>query len=75
MTTKGLQPRMTRRALLASATAAGAGAVATSASAKPREAQLQTDAVWIDGQAPANHEGVTWGAPWPRGLHLSLIHI
>ena len=69
MTPKGLQPRLTRRALLASATAAGASVSAVSASAKPRETLLQTEAAWIDGKAPASHEGVTWGVPWPQGLH------
>lgn len=31
--------------------------------AKPGVAPLH----WIDGAAPAQHPGVTWGVPWPQG--------
>ncbi len=29
---------------------------------------------WLDDSAPALPQGVTWGAPWPRGKHRQVKH-
>jgi hypothetical protein len=66
-------PRPTRRQMLATATllASGAGVLGpgSAAARAPRMGMPPTQARWIDGAPPARHEGVTWGVPWPRGLH------
>ncbi|MBX9615001.1 MAG: Tat pathway signal sequence domain protein [Caulobacteraceae bacterium] len=61
---------ITRRFLVASAaTSAMAGAAGSPVMAAQRDGPLATELHWLDGKAPARHDGQTWGAPWPRGLH------
>ncbi|MEO6359004.1 MAG: Tat pathway signal sequence domain protein [Sphingomicrobium sp.] len=66
-------PKLSRRHFLAG-TAAGASfaAVPAGSSAAPaRPAVLPSDIRWLDGAAPAAHEGQSWGYPWPRGTKYS----
>lgn len=63
-------PVITRRFLMASATTAAmaAGVVGPAAAAGQTDA-VTTDLGWLDGSAPARHDGQTLGVPWPEGLH------
>ncbi|MDB5457637.1 MAG: Tat pathway signal sequence domain protein, partial [Caulobacter sp.] len=56
-------------AALAGAVAPLAGAAQAQATkrGKPPAIRAGADVVWIDGAAPAAHEGQTFGLPWPRG--------
>lgn len=66
--------KLSRRHFLAGTAAAGAGIAAIPASgtaAQTRSAPLPSDLVWLDGAAPAAHEGQSWGYPWPRGTKYS----
>jgi len=61
---------VTRRTFLVqTALAGGAAFVAPPllAQARPEVAAPVPMAQWIDGSAPAHHEGTTWGMAWPRG--------
>jgi len=62
-----------RRDFLMLASAAAPLVVAAKAQAQTRApAAPQTggaDVHWLDGEAPAIHEGQTWGMPWPKGAH------
>jgi hypothetical protein len=58
--------------LMRTALASGAvlGMPVNSARAKvrrPAPALVDAPVRWLDGAAPARHDGVTWGVPWPRG--------
>lgn len=46
------------------AVAAAATAMTTSARPEPQPEHLH----WLDGQAPAQHAGLAFGWPWPRGV-------
>lgn len=51
-------------------TVLGAGGIvpASAQTATPSVAAIDNARiVWLDGAAPASHEGITWGVPWPRG--------
>lgn len=34
---------------------------------RPAPALVDAPVRWLDGTAPARHDGLTWGVPWPRG--------
>ncbi|MCW4462911.1 Tat pathway signal sequence domain protein [Sphingomonas sp. BT-65] len=34
---------------------------------RPAPALVDAPVRWLDGAAPARHDGLTWGVPWPRG--------
>ena len=63
-----------RRTFLVSSSAAaligGRAEAAPLAAGAGRTAQAG-EVRWLDGTAPARHEGMTWGQPWPRGTRLA----
>ncbi len=63
---------VSRRMFLAQSAISGAalGAAIAPAEAKvkrPAPATTEAPVRWLDGAAPALHEGLTWGVAWPRG--------
>ena len=65
--------RISRRAFLSTGAATSAAlAISTGGSPPPPSPIGPNPAAgnwvrWLDGQAPAVAQGVTWGTPWPRG--------
>ncbi|MDI7776411.1 Tat pathway signal sequence domain protein [Asticcacaulis sp. EMRT-3] len=63
--------QMTRRGLMARTAAVGILAAAgQAASAQAKTAHIgvpETQAIWLDRDAPSFAEGQTFGVPWPRG--------
>src|SRR5947208_2754050 len=37
------------------------------AQSQPAQTATSTDLSWLDGAAPGQAVGTTWGVPWPRG--------
>ncbi len=72
-----MKKRINRRDFLMTGAGAGAGTIlaADSVAAQVGSAVAATapgaTLRWLDDAAPAAHEGVTWGQPWPRGSRWS----
>ncbi len=69
---------ITRRTFISSTALAGslAGLPAVADAAKPvgrhdAGGDAGSDVHWLDGSAPATHEGQSWGQPWPRGTRIA----
>ena len=61
-------PSLSRRDLLILSAAVGALGFGEARAAPAKGAPPATDLRWLDGLAPAAHEGATFGVPWPRGV-------
>ena len=65
-----------RRAFLMSSSAALVMPLRNAAAAPLAEARRDAagstgTATWLDGAPPEQHEGMTWGQPWPRGTAIA----
>jgi len=68
-----LELKLGRRRMMQAALSAGAAPVAligtrTAIAAPLAPAPIRdAEILWLDGVPPSQHEGITWGVPWPRG--------
>lgn len=58
---------LSRRDLLILSAAVGVLGFGEAQGAYAKGATPVTDLRWLDGEAPAAHDGATFGVPWPRG--------
>ncbi|HEX8413691.1 MAG TPA: twin-arginine translocation signal domain-containing protein, partial [Sphingomicrobium sp.] len=68
--------QLSRRHFLAGTAVAGVGLSAAASETNTPAGKLEATALpsdlnWLDGAAPAAHEGQSWGYPWPRGTRYS----
>jgi len=60
-------PSLSRRDLLILSAAVGALGFGDASAASAKVTAPMTGLRWLDGAPPSDHEGATFGVPWPRG--------